>query len=326
MGPYRVVVTDHDFDDLDIERAVLDDVATVVDLTSEGAEPDERAFLEALRGADGVLNFRRRLDADHVDALTTCRVVARYGIGVDNVDVEAATRRGIPVTNVPDYCIEEVATHTVALALALVRGLKPFDRSTGEGEWDRDAGPRVHRFSTRTVGVVGYGSIGRAVADRFRALGADVVTSDPYVDEADVPSDVSLVPFDALVERADVVTVHSPLTESTRGLFDADVFARLSDDAYLINVARGPIVDTDGLAAALHAGELAGAALDVFPREPPASDEPLCDHPAVITTPHVAWYSEEANVERRKRAAENVRQALEGDRPVDAVNDVDGAR
>lgn len=320
MSDYRVVVTDHDFDDLAIERRVLDDLATVEDV-SDVDDSGGTDLVEAVSCANGVLNRRRPLDADHLRALADGAIVAGYGIGVDNVDLEAATREGIPVTNVPEYCIEEVATHTVSLALALVRGLKSFDRSTAEGHWDRNRGPRIRRLSTMTVGVVGFGSIGRAVADRFHALGANVVTSDPYVEEADVPPEISLVPFDALVECTDVLTVHSPLTESTEGLIDADVFERFSDEGYLVNVARGPIVDADDLLAALEAGEVAGAGLDVFPREPPAPDDPLRDHPAVIATPHVAWYSEEANVERREAAAENVRRTLAGERPVNVVND-----
>lgn len=321
MGVYRVVVTDHDFDDLAIERRVLADVATLEDVGNDGGSGGAD-LRDALDGANAVLNRRRPLDADHLRALADGAVVAGYGIGVDNVDLEAATRAGIPVTNVPEYCIEEVATHAVSLALALVRGLKPFDRSTAEGYWDRDRGPRIHRLSTMTVGVVGFGSIGSAVADRFLALGANVVTSDPYVEESNVPPEVSLVSFDSLVERADVLTVHSPLTVSTEGLLDADVFEQFSDEGYLVNVARGPIVDTDDVLAAIDAGELAGAGFDVFPQEPPAQDDPLRDHPSVISTPHVAWYSEEANVERREAAAENVRRVLAGEHPVNVVNDV----
>jgi D-3-phosphoglycerate dehydrogenase len=322
MSDFRVVVTDHDFDDLAIERDVLDGLATVEDLSDDASGSGGAALLDALDGAHAVLNRRRPLDADHLRVLAEGAIVAGYGIGVDNVDLAAAAEEGIPVTNVPEYCIEEVATHTVALALALVRGVKPFDRSTAEGHWDRDRGPRIRRLSTMTVGVVGFGSIGRAVADRFLALGATVVTSDPYVEESEVSRDVSLVSFDSLVDRADVLTVHSPLTESTDGLLDADVFERFSDEGYIVNVARGPIVDTDDLLAALDAGDLAGAGLDVFPEEPPPQDESLCDHPSVISTPHVAWYSEEANGERREVAAGIVRRALAGEPVENVVNDV----
>lgn len=323
MSDNRVVVTDHDFDDLSIERTILDDLATVIDLSDDDDRAEGPDLEAALDGANAVLNRRTPLEADHLDSLAPDgAVVAGYGIGVDNVDLEAATRHGIPVTNVPEYCIEEVATHTLALSLALLRGLKPFDRSTAAGHWDRAQGPRIQRLSTMTVGVVGFGSIGRAVANRFRALGAGVVTSDPYVEASNVPEGIELVSFDSLVERADLLTVHSPLTASTEGMIDGDVFERLSDDGYVVNVARGPIVDTDDLLAALDDGELAGAGLDVFPREPPDRDDPLRDHRAVITTPHVAWYSEQANVDRREAAAENVRRAIVGEGLENVVNDV----
>jgi D-3-phosphoglycerate dehydrogenase len=319
---FTVVVTDHDFDDLAIEREVLDGLAAVVELADEVGGPSADAD-ERLAAADGVLNLRNEIDADAIAGMDDCRVVARYGIGVDNVAVEAAADRGIPVTNVPDYCVEEVATHALALVLSLQRGVKRFDASVAAGDWDRAAAAPIHRFSTRTVGIVGYGAIGRAVGARTAALGAEVVASDPYLDPADVEADpATLVEFEELLDRADVVTVHSPLTSATRGLFDAEALGRLRESAVLVNVARGPIVDVDALHAALEAGELAGAGLDVFPDEPPAADHPLRDHPRVVTTPHVAWYSEEADEDRRRRAAETVRTVLEGGDPENVVNGV----
>jgi D-3-phosphoglycerate dehydrogenase len=322
MSEYTVVVTDHDFADLAIERDVLDGVAEVVALVDDvGAVPDDAD--ERLAEADAVLNLRYELDGDAVATMERCQVVARYGIGVDNVAVEAATEREIPVTNVPGYCTGEVATHALSLLLALVRGLKRYDASVAAGDWDRGAAVPITRFSELTVGVVGYGDIGRAVGERVAALGADVVASDPFLDDDDVADDpAELVEFEALLSDSDAVTVHSPLTDGTRGLFDADAIARLPDSAVLVNVARGPIVDDDAVAAALDAGELAGAGLDVFPEEPPASDNPLRDHPRVVTTPHVAWYSEEANDERRRRAAESVRAVLSGNEPEHVVNEV----
>ena len=322
MTEFTVVVTDHDFEDLGIEREVLDGVATVVDLHDEadGADPgtDDR-----LSAADAVLNLRAELDADAVARLDDCRVIARYGIGVDNVAVDAAADRGIPVTNVPDYCLEEVATHALSMLLSLARGLKRYDGSVAAGEWDRGAAAPLHRFSTRTVGVVGYGAIGREVGARAAALGADVLASDPFLDPEDLADDpATLTGFEDLCARADAVTVHSPLTDDTRGLLDADAFARLDDDAVVVNVARGPIVDVDDLHDAIADGDLAGAGLDVFPEEPPAPGHPLRDHPRVVTTPHVAWYSEEAGADRRRRAAGIVRDALTGGDVANVVNGV----
>jgi len=322
MSENTVVVTDHDFTDLSIEREGLADVAEVVELTSDVGEEAVDAH-DRLSEADAVINLRYDLDADAIAALDACQVISRYGIGVDNIAVDAATERGIPVTNVPDYCLEEVSVHALTLFLALARGLKPYDADVADGGWDRDAATPIHRLSTRKVGIVGYGAIGRAVGERAAALGADVVASDPFLTPDDVSDDpATLVEFADLLEQSDFVTVHSPLTPDTRDLFDADAFARMNEDAYFVNVARGPIVDADALLAAVDDDEIAGAGVDVFPTEPPTADDPLRDHPKVITTPHVAWYSEEANDQRRETVTAIVRSALTAGAPENVVNDV----
>ncbi|WP_327053974.1 C-terminal binding protein [Halomicrococcus gelatinilyticus] len=331
---HTVVVTDHDFADLSVERSVLGDVAEVVELSDEVGESsgtaadaraaDARAAEDHLAAADAVLNLRYDLDADAIAAMGDVQVIARYGIGVDNVDVDAAAARDVPVTNVPEYCLEEVATHALTLLLSLARSVPRYDRSVAAGEWDRAVGAPVHRFSTQTVGVVGYGAIGREVGARVAALGADVVASDPFLSEATLADDpAELVGFGTLLDRADLVTVHSPLTDDTRGMFDADAFDRMKPSAYLVNVARGPIVDGDALREALDAGAIAGAGLDVFPDEPPTGDDPLRDHERVVATPHVAWYSEEANEDRRRTAARIVESVLTGGDPWNVVNGVE---
>lgn len=322
MSERTVVVSDHDFEDLSIERNVLEGVADVRDAGGD-LDGAGRDIADELVDADGVLNLRSDVDGQLLDRMDDCRIVARYGIGVDNVDVEAATKRGIYVTNVPDYCREEVATHALSLLLSLYRGTTRYDASVADGEWDRDVVTPIHRLSTQTLGVVGFGAIGRAVADRATALGFDVITSDPFVDEATAADHgVELVPFEDVLERADAVTIHSPLTDDTRGMVDAAAFERMKSSAVLVNVARGPVVEGDALRGALDAGRIAGAGLDVFPDEPPAEDDPLRNHERVVATPHVAWYSEEANAERRRAAAENVRAVLNGERPENAVNDM----
>jgi len=326
---HTVVVTDHDFEDLSVERSVLGDVAEVVELAddvdgSSGTADDAPAAEDRLADADAVINLRYDLDADAIAAMEDVQVIARYGIGVDNVDVDAAAARDVPVTNVPEYCQEEVATHALALLLSLARSVPRYDRSVAAGEWDRAVGAPVHRFSTQTVGVVGYGAIGREVGERAAALGADVIASDPFLSEADVTDDpADLVSFDVLLDRSDYVTVHSPLTDDTRGMFDAAAFDRMQSSAYLVNVARGPIVDGDALREALDAGAIAGAGLDVFPDEPPIGDDPLRDHDRVVATPHVAWYSEEANEDRRRTVARIVESVLTGDEPWNVVNGVE---
>lgn len=327
MAEHTVVVTDHDFEDLSIERNELGGNFEVRDLTEELRAAESDAAAAGILGgtdADGVLNLRYDLGEDAVRALADadCRIIARYGIGVDNVATGEAAAEGMYVTNVPGYCDEEVTTHALSFLLALARRLPTYDASVADGAWDRDVGTPIHRFSERTVGIVGFGTLGRTVGERVAAFGADVIASDPFVDSEDVVGyDVELVEFETLLERSDFVTIHSPLTDDTRGLFDGEAFERMKRGAYLVNVARGPIVRTEALARALDEGQIAGAALDVFPDEPPAADDPLRTHDRVLTTPHVAWYSEEANAERRQRASAAIRAALSGARPEPTVVD-----
>lgn len=320
MSRYTTVVADHSFEDLSVVREGLGDLSDVEVL----ADDDARAR-EQLAAADALITGTRPVDEETVAALSACRVIARSGIGVDNIAVDAAADRGIPVVNVPDYCIEEVATHAVAMLLALARRLKPYDAAVAAGEWRSDRVATIERrFSSQTVGVVGYGTLGSAVGERIAALGADVLAADPFLEPGDVGDEATLVPLDDLLPRADFVTVHTPLTEGTRGLFDASAFRRMKDTAYLVNVARGPIVDEAALCSALDDGAIAGAGIDVFEREPPPAESQLRGHPNVIATPHVAWYSEEADDERRRSVVEAVRAALRGERPPNVVNGVDG--
>ena len=316
MPSRTVIVTDHDFESLDVEESILRDIAEIWDLS--GVTDVE--FNAALAEADGVLNLRHELNADALARMNECQIIARYGIGVDNIAIDTAVERGIYVTNVSDYCLEEVAVHALSLLLAVARGVTTYDRSVADSEWDRGVATPLHRLSTRTVGIVGFGDIGRALARRLDAFDVTVLASDPFLKPEDVATEpAELVPFETLLADSDYVSVHSPLTDDTRGMFGAQTFDAMRDDAVLINVARGPIVDESALFEALESGSLRAAGLDVFNPEPPATDSPLRDHPRVVTTPHVAWYSEEANNERRHAAAECVRDALTGTTPENVV-------
>lgn len=321
MTEYRVAVSDHEFEDLSIERDELSDIAEVHD--AGGHLESDPSIDDQLISADAILNLRYEIEEELIRRLDGCQVIARYGIGVDNIATDVAAEQGIYVTNAPEYCKEEVATHTIALLLSLYRGITRYDTSMVAGAWDHTAGAPVHRLSTQTLGIVGFGSTGRAVAARARALGFDIVTADPFIDkETAVENGAELVEFAELLERSDAVTIHSPLTDGTRGMFDDTTFESMKDSAFLVNVARGPIVDGGALRTALKDGKIAGAGLDVFPDEPPAADDLLRRHERVVATPHVAWYSEEADPERRRTAAQNVRKVLEGEKPRDIVNDM----
>jgi D-3-phosphoglycerate dehydrogenase len=316
----RIVVTDYDFPDLSIESALVEDAADV-ELRGEYARtPDE--VIEAAEGADALLVQYAEITDAVFEALPDLRAVGRYGIGVDSVDLDAATAHGVPVVNVPDYCIEEVPTHTLALLLACVRKVPSYDRAIKGGEWDWTAGKPIRRLTGATLGLVGFGKLPRRLIELVEGFDLDVLVYDPYVDAAAVDAaGAEKVDLDELLDRSRYVSVHAPLTDETRGLIDADALDRMREDAILINTARGPLVDYEALAAAVEAGDIAGAGLDVLPEEPPST--PPLDHDAIVYTPHVAFYSEESEETVRRTVTEDVLGILDGADPMNLVNDLD---
>ena len=305
---FRVVVSDQVVPSVELERAMLREI----DASIEVADGTVDGLLAIATDADAILNTYLPLDSATLGRLSRCRIVARYGIGVDNIDVGAARAAGIEVTNVPDYCVEEVAAHTLGLALALVRRIPQGDAMIRAGGWGIAGVRPIRRISALTFGLIGYGRIARLVADHVRALGASVVVHDPFVEPwAGGPTLVSL---DELLEASDVVSVHAPATPETRHLIDTERIARMRRGAYLINTSRGPLVDLAAVIGALRAGHLGGAALDVFEVEPlpPGS---IDDLPGLIATPHMAFYSEEALEESQRKAATQVIKVLTGQPP-----------
>jgi D-3-phosphoglycerate dehydrogenase len=256
---------------------------------------------------------------DVFDALPQLRLVSRYGVGVDVVDTEAARDHGVWVCNVPDYGTTEVALHAVALLLALLRNLTGHDREVRAGHWDYHLGGQLRRPSSLTVGAVGLGRIGRMTAERAAPWFGAAAGYDPYVAGSDWPKGVERLSLEDLFARSSAITLHLPLNESTRGLVGADLLGRMPSGSYLVNTARGGLVDLDALVEALDSGKLAGAALDVLPEEPPPQDHPLLTHPRALITPHVAWYSAEAEVELRRKAAQNIVDWRQTGRPTYAV-------
>jgi D-3-phosphoglycerate dehydrogenase len=309
-----VVITDHTWPTIDIEREVLERVGACV---LEPRSNDEDELIELARDAEAILTCFAPVSARVIQRALDLRVVGRFGIGVDNIDVQAATRRGIPVTNVPVYCLDEVAEHVLALTLSLRRRTLAFDRAVREGEWSLQTGMPMHRLHGQTLGILGYGRIGAAVASRGRALGMRVIAHDPTMRTGDLVDAVDLA---ALATRSDVLTLHAPLVATTRGIIDAAFLAQMKPDAVLINTARGPLVDQDALAAALHAGGIAGAGLDVFDPERLPAGHPLLSAPNVVLTPHVAFYSEESVDELRRKGAEAVAAILDGRSAPTVVN------
>ncbi len=304
-----VAVTDSVFPNLDPAHKVLSQIGAELRLA---AQSTPEAILAVARDADAVLTTYAKMPAQMITQLTRCRIIARFGIGVDNVDIPAATSHGIVVTRVPDYCLDEVSDHAMALLLALVRKIPPSNARTHSGRWEMKAVTPIHRLRGTVLGLVAFGQIPQLVAPKAQSFGIRVVAYDPYVsDDVLARAGVDRVDFDELVRISDYISIHTPLIPATHHLFGADVFPRMKPGAYLINTARGPIVDEAALARALDQKQLAGAALDVMEQEPP-SNSPLFGRDNVILTPHTSFYSEESLVDLQTKAAEEVLRALTG--------------
>jgi len=307
----KILLTDQVFPDTAVERRLFEEAGHT--LIIAGSRED---VLAEIVDADAVLNTFAPLPAEVIATMSRAKIIARYGIGVDNIDVAAATSKGIVVTNVPDYCIEEVATHAVSLALALHRKLARADAALREGKWGTAAIKPIHRLSTLRVGLLGYGRIGRVVAATMSTFGCAVSVYDPYAGDI---AGVLRLGLDELFATSDVLMLHAPLTEETRGIVNATRLAQLPPGAIVINASRGPLVVLDDLLSALRSGQLGGAALDTFPVEP--IDPAIFDNvPNLLLTPHTAYYSEEALAESQLKAATQIIKILAGQAPDYAVN------
>jgi D-3-phosphoglycerate dehydrogenase / 2-oxoglutarate reductase len=312
-----IAVSDSVFPNLNPAREVLSGIGAEL-LLAEGPTP--QAIMQVARDADAVLVTYAKVTAEMIGQMKRCRVIARFGIGVDNVDIAAATNASIVVTRVPDYCIDEVSDHTMALLLALARKI-PFANSRAHaGRWEMPAVVPIHRLRGSVLGLVGFGRIPQLVTPKAKAFGLRVLSYDPFVSEEIMNrAGVEQVDFSELVKVSDHISIHTPLVPETNHLFNADVFRRMKPTAHLINTARGSIVDEEALAQALDQGHLAGAALDVLSQEPP-STSPLFGRHNVILTPHMSFYSAESLIDLQSKAAEEVVRVLTGEVPRNPVN------
>ena len=269
----------------------------------------------------GLLSFEP-VTGDDVARLPALRVVATPSVGFDHLDVGAATARGVWVCNVPDYCVDEMADHALALLLALVRGVVELDRSVRDGTWDYEAAGPLRRIADVRLGVIGFGRIGRGLAARARALGMDVTAYDPLVSDHEIEAvGVRSATLGELLGSCDAISVHAPLTSETRGLIGTDEISQLAQGSVVVNASRAGLVDTEALLLALDSGQLAGVALDVLEVEPPTSEAPAPTAPRLVVNPHAGWYSERAAELAVTGAAGSVLDVLEGRKPRNAVNE-----
>jgi D-3-phosphoglycerate dehydrogenase len=322
MNP-KVVVTDYAFPDLSTEQEVL--AGTGCELTGRQCKT-ESDLLDLCRDADAVITQFARVNANVIAGMARAKVIVRYGIGVDNVDLEAARARGLPVCNVPDYCIDEVADHTLAFILAATRQVVPHTNHLHSGKWSL-VGPLsgLKALAQLTVGVIGFGRIGREVVRRLASFKCTIRVFDPLVPAEEIRK-VGAEPasFEEVLKAADLLTLHCPSTPQTRKMMNRDSLAKLKPGAILINVGRGDLVDVPALTAALESGQLSAAALDVFDPEPIPTDHPVLKMPNVLLTPHIASASPAAVHKLRTAAANLALRAVRGQPLPNIVNGVQG--
>jgi D-3-phosphoglycerate dehydrogenase len=313
-----IAVTDSPFPSLDPAKAALARIDPELRVANSASAED---ILAVGRDADAILVTYAKLPGELLRQFRRCKAIGRFGLGVDNIDIAAAAELGITVTYVPDYCMQEVSDHTMALLLALARKVPQSNALVQAGRWDMPAVVPIHRLAGRVLGLVGFGNIPRALAPKAKAFGLRVVAHDPYASQhALAAAGVEGMSFDRLLEISDFVSIHAPLLPATRGLFNADVFRKMKQGACLINTARGPLVDEDALLAALDSGRLAGAALDVVAVEPLPKQSRLIGRDNVVLTPHTGFYSVEALNELQTKCAADVARVLSGEKPVYPVN------
>jgi len=312
-GPV-IAVTDSVFPSLDPAKMALAKLDPTF-LMSKSINGDD--ILAVAKDADAILVTYAKLTRDLLMQLTKCKAIGRFGLGVDNIDLAAAKEKGIAVNYVPDYCIREVSDHAMALLLALIRKIPLSNKLVQSGRWEMSAVVPIRRIEGTVLGLVGLGNIPRLVAPKAQAFGIKVIAFDPFAKpEVFKAAKVESVVFDTLLQTSDYISVHAPLLPATRGMMNADAFAKMKKGAYLVNTARGPLIDEPALIAALDAGQLGGAGLDVVAAEPLAKDSKLLGRDNVIISPHTGFYSIEALNELQTKCAADVARVLSGEKAV----------
>lgn len=311
---FKVLLTDYEFENLKYEEDVFKESGLDIEFVKAQCKTEDEVAEQA-KHADAILNQYAPISRRVIESLENAKVISRYGVGVNTIDLDAANEKGITVANVPDYGMEEVSNHALALLLSWARKVTLLNNEVKRGNWDFKACVPIHRFNNQTVGVLGFGRIPRRFIEKVKPLGFKLAAYDPFVSAEDMASaGVKKMELDEIIREADYLSVHVPLIKDTYHLLNADRFSQMKKNAVIINTARGPIIDEKALIEALENGIIAGAALDVAEEEPISIDSPLLHMDNVIITPHSAWYSEEAMVELRQKAAKNIVQVLKGEK------------
>jgi D-3-phosphoglycerate dehydrogenase len=318
MSRCKVLITDYAWDSIQREEQILAEIAAEVIVAPKG---DENTLVDLARDCDAIMTNWARTTGKVIEASPKLKIVARYGVGIDNIDVATATRLGVVVTNVPDYCVDEVSEHAFTLLLAVGRRIMLLDRDIRRGGWNLNLVKPVHRIRGSTLGVVGFGRIGRMTAEKGRAFGMNLIAYDPILSAAAIRErGAEPVDFAELLRRADYISLHAPLTPETHHLFDTRAFRQMKPNAVIVNTARGALIDTEALAQALREHWIGGAGIDVLPNEPPEKGNPLIGLDRIVMTSHEAFYSEESLVELQTRTAQEVVRVLRGERPLNLAN------
>jgi phosphoglycerate dehydrogenase-like enzyme len=299
----RFLITDHDFPDVELELALFR--AAGMDVTTAQCRTEDEV-IAAAQGCQGLLSQYAPMNAKVFAALPDVRVVSRFGAGFDTVNVEDARKYGVWVANSPDYGVGEVATHALAMALALVRHLPFYDRDVRAANWNYASAGVLRRPGNLTLGILGLGRIGTRMAQLAKETFARVIACDPYIGAGGFAPGVDSVTLETLFRESDLVSLHVPLSDETRNIANAKLFALMKRGSWLVNTSRGAVANVRDVLAALDSGQLDGAALDVLPQEPPAANDPLLSHSRVLLSPHAAFYSFEAEKELRRKAAQNL--------------------
>ncbi|MCY4475630.1 MAG: C-terminal binding protein [Chloroflexi bacterium] len=314
----KALITDYVWPNIDVESEVL---------RAAGVEPiiapdtSEETLANLATDADIIMFCFAQVTGKVLRAAEKCMVASRYGIGVDNIDIPSATELGIVVTNVPDYCMDEVTDHAIGMILALNRRLLPHDSQVKEGGWhDVVLDQPMHRTRGATLGILGYGRIGRAIAEKAVGFGMNLIAYDPMIEPGQTIDGTEITTFEDVLRRSHFITVHTPLTPETEGMIGPDQLAMMMPGSIIVNCARGGIIQEQALADALNSGHLAGAGLDVLEPAPPPDDHPLLATPNIIITPHTAFFSQASTVELERRTAQEALRVLSGNPPENLIN------